>query len=189
MYIGYGRISKYEQNLDMQIDALKDYGCVQVFTDTASGVKVPRPGLEAALNYIREGDTLVVWRLDRLGRSMKCLIEDVNMLNERGIGFNSLHEKMDTTTAVGKFIFHIFASLAEFERNLIRDRTMAGLKAAAARGKFAGRPYQLNEKQVTKMIARYEEKKLTVIEIAKLNNITRQTFYKYLKLSKKSDGN
>src|SRR6478735_7302752 len=135
MNIGYARISTGEQLLDLQRDALTAASCASIFTDTLSGSKASRPGLDEALSHIRKGDTLVVWRLDRLGRSLKHLIEVVTALEERGIGFKSLTEQIGTTTPGGKLIFHVFGALAEFERDLIRERTTAGLAAARARGR------------------------------------------------------
>ena len=134
MLIGYARVSTLEQSVAPQIDQLKQAGCERIFRDKASGAKTERPGLQEALDFLREGDMLVVWRLDRLGRSLKHLLETVSTLEERGIGFRSLQESIDTTTSGGRLIFHIFGALAEFERNLIRERTMAGLRAARARG-------------------------------------------------------
>ena len=143
MIIGYARVSTFEQTLDLQQDALAAAGCERFFTDTISGGKSDRPGLTEAIDYVRPGDVLVVWRLDRLGSSLKNLIEVMTKLNERGIGFRSLTEQIDTTTPGGKLIFHIFGSLAEFERDLIRERTQAGLAAARARGRKGGRPKKL----------------------------------------------
>ena len=143
MLIGYARVSTHDQTLNLQQDALQKAGCSKIFTDTASGAKTERIGLNEALNYVRKGDTLVVWRLDRLGRSLPHLITTMTDLEERGIGFKSLTENIDTTTSGGKLIFHIFGALAEFERNLIRERTQAGLTAARARGKKGGRPRSL----------------------------------------------
>src|SRR5919201_955449 len=140
MNIGYARVSTQDQTLDLQKDALTKAGCERLFSDTASGASTERKGLEQALGQLREGDTLVVWRLDRLGRSLPHLIETVTALEQRGIGFRSLTESIDTTTSGGKLIFHIFGALAEFERNLIRERTLAGLAAARARGRSGGRP-------------------------------------------------
>src|SRR5689334_11715700 len=135
MLIGYSRISTTDQTLNLQLDALKQAGCGKVFTDTISGAKAERPGLGEALEYVRAGDTLVVWRLDRLGRSLKDLIATITGLHEQGIGFKSLTESIDTTTPGGKLVFHVFGALAEFERDLIRERTQAGLMAARARGR------------------------------------------------------
>ena len=135
MYIGYARVSTPDQSLALQTDALQVAGCERLFTDTVSGAQVDRPGLATALNGCRPGDTLVVWKLDRLGRSLPHLVETVRDLGARGVGFKSLQEQLDTTTSGGKLIFHIFAALAEFERDLIRERTNAGLVAARARGR------------------------------------------------------
>lgn len=135
MLIGYARVSTDDQNLDLQRDALQQAGCEQIFTDTVSGTKAERKGLTDALSHLRSGDTLVVWRLDRLGRSLRHLIDTVTALQERGIGFKSLQEAIDTTTSGGKLVFHIFGALAEFEREINRERTQAGLTAARARGK------------------------------------------------------
>src|SRR5919106_2295855 len=148
MLIGYARVSTQDQTLNLQKDALKKIGCSKIFTDTASGTKEERKGLEDALNYVREGDTLVVWRLDRLGRSLKHLIETITELNNRKIGFKSIQENIDTTTSGGKLVFHIFGALAEFEREIIRERTKAGLTAARSRGKVGGRPKVLSLKEV-----------------------------------------
>jgi DNA invertase Pin-like site-specific DNA recombinase len=146
MLIGYARVSTHDQTLNLQQDALQKAGCNKIFTDTASGTKAERKGLDEALAYVRPGDTLVVWRLDRLGRSLPHLITTMTGLEERGIGFKSLTENIDTTTSGGKLIFHIFGALAEFERNLIRERTTAGLMAARARGRTGGRPKVLTGK-------------------------------------------
>src|SRR3954447_13261181 len=148
MLIGYARVSTQEQTINLQRDALEKAGCTKIFTDIASGAKQERKGLEEALSHARDGDTLVVWRLDRLGRSITHLIQTVSGLAGRGVGFKSLTENIDTTTSGGKLVFHIFGALAEFERDLIRERTNAGLQAARARGKSGGRPKALTEKQV-----------------------------------------
>src|SRR5512144_839185 len=146
MLVGYARVSTQDQTLDLQKDALEKIGCTRIYTDTASGAKAERKGLEEALNYVREGDILVVWRLDRLGRSLKHLIEAITELNKRGIGFKSIQENIDTTTSGGKLVFHIFGALAKFERDIIRERTRAGLTAARARGRKGGRPNALTQK-------------------------------------------
>src|SRR5215208_6631181 len=140
MLLGYARISTHDQTLALQQDALNQAGCDRVFTDTASGATAERHGLEEALSHVRRGDTLVVWKLDRLGRSLPHLIETIARLQARGIGFKSLTEQLDTTTSGGKLVFHVFAALAEFERDVIRERTQAGLAAARARGQPGGRP-------------------------------------------------
>jgi DNA invertase Pin-like site-specific DNA recombinase len=137
--VGYARVSTAEQNLGLQRDALTKAGCEEVFEDQASGAKAERPGLTEALGYVRRGDTLVVWKLDRLGRSMAHLIETVRKLEAKGVGFRSLTEGVDTTTTGGTLVFHIFGALAQFERDLIRERTSAGLKAAGVRGRKGGR--------------------------------------------------
>lgn len=138
MLLGYARVSTADQTLALQQDALTAVGCARIFTDTASGAKADRSGLAEALAYARPGDTLVVWRLDRLGRSLLHLIQTIGMLEAHGIGFKSLTEQMDTTTSGGKLIFHIFAALSDFERRLIQERTQAGLTAARARGRRGG---------------------------------------------------
>lgn len=137
--IGYARVSTADQHKALQVDALTEAGCVRIFNDTASGARTDRPGLAEALAYVRDGDVLVVWRLDRLGRSLSHLIDTVGALQARGIGFRSLTENIDTTTPGGRLIFHVFGALGQFERDLIRERTRAGLTAAAARGRRGGR--------------------------------------------------
>jgi DNA invertase Pin-like site-specific DNA recombinase len=181
MKVGYARVSTADQHLRMQEDALRSAGCEEIFTDVISGAKSLRPGLDKALNYIREGDTLVVWKLDRLGRSIQHLIQTIKSLQERQIGFTCLQEAIDTSTSGGKLIFHIFSALAEFERDLIPERTQAGVKAARARGKMGGRPPLLDNRQITRMIEMYDEQKNTVAEICKIYDISRPSFYNYLK--------
>lgn len=180
MKVGYARVSTADQHLRMQEDALKSAGCEEVYTDVVSGVKSQRPGLDKALSFLREGDTLVVWKLDRLGRSIQHLIQAVNDLQEKKISFKSLQENIDTATSGGKLIFHIFSALAEFERDLIRERTEAGLKAARARGKMGGRPPLLDTRQINRMLEMYDEQKNTVAEICKIYSISRPSFYNYL---------
>jgi DNA invertase Pin-like site-specific DNA recombinase len=184
MNVGYARISTKEQHLRMQEDALKSAGCEEIYTDIASGSKSERPGLDKALSHIREGDTLVVWKLDRLGRSIQHLIQTVATLSKRKIAFKSLQENIDTQTSGGKLIFHIFGALAEFERELIRERTDAGLKSARARGHMGGRPSLLDNRQIKRMIEMYDSKKNTVGEICKIYEISRPSFYNYLKRQK-----
>jgi DNA invertase Pin-like site-specific DNA recombinase len=181
MLIGYARVSTQDQTLDLQKDALKKIGCTKIFTDTASGTKEERKGLEDALNYVREGDTLVVWRLDRLGRSLKHLIETITELNNRNIGFKSLTENIDTTTSGGKLVFHIFGALAEFERDIIRERTQAGLTAARARGRKGGRPKALTPKKARMVQDLYRNKENSIDEICKTLNISRTTLYRYIR--------
>ena len=172
MLVGYARISTNDQNLRMQEDALKAAGCEELYTDIASGVKAERPGLNNALSYLRKGDTLVVWKLDRLGRSLGNLIQIIKDLSKKEIGFKCLQENIDTTTSGGQLIFHIFGALAQFERELIKERTQAGLKAARVRGRLGGRPALLNKQQVKKLRDHYEKGDLSINEICKLFNIT-----------------
>lgn len=179
MLIGYARISTTDQNLDLQKDALLAAGCGRLFTDVASGAKAQRPGLADALDHCRSGDVLVVWKLDRLGRSLPHLVETVRSLVAQGIGFKSLREDLDTTTPGGKLIFHIFASLAEFERDVIRERTQAGLSAARARGRSGGRPQGVNEKKRRAALALKKDPARTVKEICQIVGISRNTYYKY----------
>jgi DNA invertase Pin-like site-specific DNA recombinase len=181
MLIGYARVSTEDQNLNMQRDALENAGCEQIFTDRVSGTKARRPGLEQALSHLRAGDTLVVWRLDRLGRSLRHLIDTITDLQERGIGFKSLTESIDTTTSGGRLVFNIFASLAEFEREIIRERTQAGLQAARARGKTGGRPRALTDKQVEMLNQLASHPNRSVDEICQTLGISRKTFYRYVK--------
>src|SRR5271157_5408593 len=182
MLIGYARVSTQDQTLALQQDALTKEGCSKIFTDTASGATTERHGLTEALAYVRTGDILVVWRLDRLGRSLKDLIERITELQTRTIGFKSLTENIDTTTSGGKLIFHIFGALAEFERELIRERTQAGLSAARARGRTGGRPKALSEKKAAMARQLYEDKTNTIPEICRTLNISRATLYRYLRL-------
>lgn len=179
MLIGYARVSTNDQNLDLQKDALSIAGCERLFTDTASGAKTARPGLADALRDCRQGDTLAVWKLDRLGRSLPHLVETVRDLEQRGIGFKSLQENIDTTTSGGKLIFHIFASLAEFERDIIRERTNAGLAAARARGRKGGRPKGVDEKKRKGAISLKNDPSRSVKEICDILGISRNTYYKY----------
>lgn len=182
MLIGYARVSTADQTLNLQQDALEKVGCTKIFTDTISGVKTERSGLREALEYVRAGDTLVVWRLDRLGRSLKDLIEKLTDLHNRKIGFKSLTENIDTTTPGGKLIFHIFGALAEFERDLIKERTAAGLQAARERGRRGGRPKALTEKKLAMARALYADKHNTIAEICKTLNISKTSLYRYLKV-------
>ncbi len=185
MLIGYARVSTQDQTLNLQNDALEKAGCSKIFTDTISGAKTDRVGLEQALGYVRPGDTLVVWRLDRLGRSLKHLIETITALHERGIGFKSITENIDTTTSGGKLVFHIFGALAEFERDIIRERTQAGLQAARARGKKGGRPKALKDKKIAMAQALYNNKTNAIAEICKTLNISRSTLYRYIEIGER----
>ena len=181
MLVGYARVSTFEQNLNLQKDALKAAGCEKIFEDQISGSVSTRPGMDRAMEFLREGDTLVVWRLDRLGRSLKHLIEVVGRLEERRIGFKSLQETIDTTSSGGRLIFHIFGALAEFERSLIRERTMAGLSAARARGKKGGRPKALEPQKRELAVKLYHEKNKTVKDICKIMGISKPTLYSYVR--------
>jgi DNA invertase Pin-like site-specific DNA recombinase len=181
MHIGYARVSTHEQTLNLQQDALQKAGCTKIFTDTASGAKTERIGLAEALTYVLKGDTLVVWRLDRLGRSLPHLITTMTDLEERGIGFKSLTENIDTTTSGGKLIFHIFGALAEFERNLISERTTAGLTAARARGRIGGRPKALTPQQRRIAQALYDDPKNSIKDICQTFKISKVTLYRSIK--------
>jgi DNA invertase Pin-like site-specific DNA recombinase len=181
MRIGYARVSTTDQTLDLQKDALEKAGCPRIFTDTASGARQERTGLDKAISHLREGDILVVWKLDRLGRSLKHLIETITALNNRGIGFKSITEAIDTTTSGGKLIFHIFGALAEFERDIIRERTQAGLTAARARGRKGGRPKALTPGTAKQVKTLYNDKTNTINEICRTLKISRATLYRYLK--------
>ncbi len=183
MLIGYARVSTNEQNLDLQRDALRSVGVnpKHLYTDKITGTKAERPGLEAALSHLREGDTLVVWRLDRLGRSLKHLIETVTTLQKQRIGFKSITENIDTSTATGQLVFHLFGALAEFERNLITERTMAGLEAARARGRKGGRPrLKSTASQIAMAKKLYADKSNTIEDICRTLHISRATLYRYL---------
>ena len=179
MKIGYARVSTAEQSLDLQTDALKAAGCERIFHDVASGAKDERQGLAEAIEYARSGDVLTVWKLDRLGRSLKHLIETVNQLNERGVGFASVQESIDTTTSGGKLIFHVFGALAEFERELIRERTNAGLKAARARGKTGGRPKKLTPQKIEIAKAMMSDPNINIKTICQTLDISPKTLYRY----------
>lgn len=178
--IGYARVSTADQNLDLQRDALAAAGCSRTFADTASGKLTERPELTKALDYLRAGDTLVVWRLDRLGRSVRHLIDTVNALADRGIGFHSVSEAMDTTTPTGALLFHIFGAIAQFERDLIRERTMAGLAAARARGRLGGRRPKLSDRQIAVARKMYDSREHTVQQIADTLRVSRGTVYRHL---------
>lgn len=183
MKIGYARVSTLDQNPELQFDALQAAGCEKIFQEKINGAKAERPGLADALAYLRPGDSLVVWRLDRLGRSLKHLIEVVENLEGRKAGFISLQEGFDTTTSGGKLIFQIFGALAEFERNVIRERTNAGLAAARARGRKGGRKEKLTKGQIETMRRMSQSRQHTVAEICRVMSITKPTYYRYMKES------
>ena len=186
MLLGYARISTNDQNLDLQLDALRLHGCKKLYSDVVSGAKANRPGLDEMLKNAREGDVIVIWKLDRLGRSLKHLVELVAELNERKIGLQSLNDPIDTTTAQGRLVFNIFASLAEFEREIIRERTNAGLAAARARGRTGGRKPGLSEdaQRKARIAESYYKEGMPVNQIAKNLSISKATLYKYLRFRK-----
>jgi DNA invertase Pin-like site-specific DNA recombinase len=184
MKIGYARVSTKDQDLSLQIDALEDAGCTRIYQEQITGSTKDRPELQKMLEQLRDGDIIIIWKLDRLARSLKDLVGLVNEIQEKGAGLNSLHDHIDTTTPHGKFTFHLFAALAEFERDIIRERTNAGLAAARARGRKGGRPKGLSKKaQHTAIIAErlYEEGDLTVKEICEQLSISKMTLYNYLR--------
>jgi DNA invertase Pin-like site-specific DNA recombinase len=184
MKIGYARVSTKDQNLELQIDALEKAGCEKIYRDIASGARSDRPALNELLKHIRSSDVLVIWKLDRLGRSLNHLISLVNELMDKKIGLQSLNDALETTTAQGRLSFNLFASLAEFERDLIRERTQAGLSAARARGRQGGRPKGLPQKaEATACAAEtlYREGRLTVNEISEKLGIAKSTLYSYLR--------
>jgi DNA invertase Pin-like site-specific DNA recombinase len=180
MKIGYARVSTDDQNLDLQRDALQQAGCSVIYEETASGKNAARPELEQCRKALRPGDTLVVWRLDRLGRSLHDLVQIVSELEQKGIGFESITERIETTSAAGKLVFHVFAALAEFERNLIRERTRAGLAAARARGRKGGRKPKLDNQQVREIRALLRDPEIKVSEVARRYGVSRTTLYKYV---------
>lgn len=180
MLIGYARVSTPDQNFNLQVEALEKAGCAKVYQETASGAKVERKVLGEILAYLRPGDTLVVWRLDRLGRSLGHLIQLVNDLESHGIGFKSLVEAIDTTTPTGQFFFQITGAFAELERNLIRERTMAGLASARSRGRNGGRPKALDGEAFAMALTLYHDRRNPVGSICKKFGIAKRTFYRYL---------
>lgn len=180
MRIGYARVSMDDQKMDLQIEALKQAGCEDIYRDTVSGSKAERPALSTMLKTLRKGDTVMVWRLDRLGRSLKNLVTIVHGLQSKEINFVSLTESINTTTASGNLVFHMFAAIAEFERNLIRERTLAGLAASRRQGRIGGRPKSLSSEDQLMVVALYKSKKHTLKEICRMSGISKPTLYKYL---------
>jgi len=180
MLVGYARVSTQEQDLSLQLDALQAAGCDKVYTEKASGAQRDRPQLQAAIDYMRGKDTLVVWKLDRLARSLKQLIETVEELGERGIGLRSLTESLDTTTSGGTLVFHLFAALAEFERSMIRERTRSGLQAARRRGRLGGRPPALTSQDLAAAKALLGDPEITVEQVAKRLGVAPSTLYRHL---------
>ena len=180
MLVGYARVSTQDQNPELQLDALKGAGCERLFEEKASGAKRDRPELAAALSFMRNGDALAVWKLDRLARSLKQLMETVEDLSARGIGFRSLTEAIDTTTSGGRLVFHIFGALAEFERGIIRERTTAGLDAARARGRFGGRPKALTDADLGVARTLLKDGDLTIAQVAERLGVAPSTLYAHL---------
>jgi len=176
--IGYARVSTEDQELALQLDALAKAGCETVYQEKVSGKKLERPELAHCLKALREGDTLVVWRMDRLGRSLAHLVQTIAELEARGVAFESLTEKIETASATGKLMFHVFAAMAEFERNLISERTIAGLKAARARGRKGGRKPSLDAQQKKEIAALLRDPEISVTEVAKRYGVSRNTIYR-----------
>ena len=179
MFVGYARVSTQDQNADLQTRALSAAGCKRTFTEKASGAQRERPQLAAAIEFMREGDTLVVWKLDRLARSLKQLIETVEGLDARGIRFRSLTENIDTETADGRLVYHLFGALAEFERSIIRERSLAGLAAARAKGRVGGRPRALNDNDLAAARALLSDPGITVGEVARRLDVSPATLYRH----------
>ena len=179
MLVGYARISTSEQTLDPQLDQLKAVGCERIFTDVISGSKSDRPGLDDAMHFLRPGDTLVVTRLDRLGRSLKDLIKQTGDMSSKGIEFKSLAEAIDTSSASGKLLFHVMGALSEIERTLIVDRTKSGLAAARARGRVGGRPPK-DPSKLKAAISLYQAREMTIKEIKKATGVSASTLYRAL---------
>jgi DNA invertase Pin-like site-specific DNA recombinase len=186
MKIGYARVSTFDQNLDLQLDTLKQFGCDQIFEEKISGASKERPQLIKLFSILRKGDSVVVWKLDRLGRSLRDLIDLISKMKDLGVTFVSIQDSIDTSTATGRFTFNIFASLAEFEREIISERTKAGLAAARARGRKGGRPSGLSKEIISKIKAvkiLYDQQDKTVQEIADDLSISRATAYRFLKVA------
>lgn len=180
MLIGYSRVSTGDQNPQLQIDALEKVGCEKIFIETASGGQRDRPELRAVLEYARSGDIVVVWKMDRLARSLKQLIETIEKLDDESVGFRSITETIDTTSPGGKLIFHIFGALAEFERGMIRERTVAGLKSARDQGRVGGRPPALNADDINVAKAMLSDPQITVKQIAQRLGVSVSTIYKHI---------
>lgn len=180
MLIGYARVSTQDQDPELQVSALNKAGCEKIFVEKASGAKRDRPQLQAAIDYARDQDTIVVWKLDRLARSLKQLIETVEGLEDRGIGFKSLTETIDTTSPGGRLVFTIFAGLAEFERSIIKERTRAGLEAARSRGRVGGRPRLVSDEDIAAAKAMLKDPEISVRQVAKRIGCSEATLYRYL---------
>jgi len=191
MKIGYARVSTADQNLDLQFNALTEYGCTKIYQEKISGKNTDRPELKKLLKHLRKGDQVVVWKLDRLGRSLRDLVDLVALFHEQEVNFVSLHDHIDTTTATGRFTFNIFASLAEFEREIIRERTKAGLDAARARGRKGGRPKGLSPENLQLALTAvdlHDTGKYAISEIAKRLQMPIATCYRYIKYVKEGKG-
>lgn len=180
MLIGYARVSTDDQHLDLQRDALKQVGCERIYEDTVSGAQAEREGLARLINALRPGDTVVIWRLDRLGRSLKNLLQLVERFDGLRVGLRSLQESIDTTSSGGRLVFHLFGALAEFERNLVRERTQAGLSAARRRGRQGGRPALLSPTKKALALKLHQERNHTIEEICNMMGISKSTLYNYL---------
>jgi DNA invertase Pin-like site-specific DNA recombinase len=180
MLVGYARVSTFQQNLNLQTDALKKIGCKKIFSDVKCGADFNRKGLSDALRYMSEGDTLVVWRLDRLGRSLKDLIETVNMIHNKKMFFRSLMESIETNSSTGKLIFHIFCALSEFEKSILRERTMAGLASARARGRLGGRPSVMDTGKLKAAKSLLADGQTSINEISKTLNVSKATLYRHV---------
>ena len=191
MKIGYARVSTKDQNLDLQKDALKKAGCKKIYSEQVSGAKIERKQLDELIKQVRKGDMIIVWKLDRLGRSLRDLVNLISKFQEIEVGFKSLQDNIDTTTPTGKLTFHLFAALAEFERDIISERTKAGLASARARGRKGGRPKGLSKQAQNKARlaeSLYKEKELSIKEICDYLSISKPTFYRYLRHRKVSIG-
>jgi DNA invertase Pin-like site-specific DNA recombinase len=180
MRVGYARVSSDDQKLDLQLDALRKAGCKKILEDRKSGARADRPGLIRLLEIVREGDVVIVWRLDRLGRSLRDLLDLTARFETEGVGLKSLQENIDTTSSGGRLIFQIFGALSEFERNIIRERTQAGLAAARSRGRTGGRPKSLGPKEQRVLVRLYRAREHSIAELCRIFHISKPTLYSYL---------
>ena len=183
MKIGYARVSTLQQNLSLQEDSLNTAGCSKIFTDKVSSSKSQRPGLDEALSYVRKGDVIVVWRLDRLARSLNDLVKLVTFLEEKGVHIEAIDGSINTTTLNGKLVFHIFAALAQFEKGLIQECTRAGLQAARARGRVGGRPHKLNPSEIKRLQVLMQDRSIQIQDLEKMFGVSRTTLYRYARMS------
>jgi len=180
MRVGYARVSSDDQNLDLQLDALRKAGCKKILEDRKSGARADRPGLTRLMETVREGDVVVIWRLDRLGRSLRDLLDLAARLEAEGVGLKCIQDNIDTTSSGGKFIFQVFGALAEFERNIIKERTQAGLAAARARGRTGGRPKALDSKEQRLLVKLHKAREHSIAQLCRMFNISKPTLYSYL---------